>query len=224
MKASDFLKKLEQDPHYQEMQRKKEEELKKRIAEAKEIEAPFIQYLHEKGFTQINDAGELTKSKDNTKLQNIILEWLPKISNKQNSQEILVRALAVTKKPFAGKALMDLFDNQNSSHSLKWAIGNTIACSTVVNISEWLENKLKASEQPTENQMLVYAAIKYFNEEKAKTLIKNLFNHHPLQVTDAITYFGNKDDIDFLLEKRKDVNRIQRTQIDKAIKKLSKKI
>ena len=223
MKASDFQKQLEQDPEYQEMKKRQEEEMQKKIAETKEIEAPFIKFLHQKGFTQINTAGDLTKSKINTEVQDIILEWLPKISNKQNSQEVLIRALAVTKKPFDGKVLMKLFDSSNSSSNLKWAIGNTIASAFVKNISEWLEDKLTAIEQPMENQMLVYAAIKHFYKEKARLFLTKLFYKHPLQVIDAFTYIGDKRDIDFLLEKRKEVNKVQRAAIDKAIKKISKK-
>ncbi len=225
MKASELMKKLENDPKYQEMQRKQDEEFKKKIEESKILERPFIEVLHSHGFVNINDLDDLLHLKKvDSKLISLILEWIPKISNKHNSQEILIRSLAVAKEPFDGEILKQLFDSPENSQTFRWAIGNTIACTLAQNITQWLEEKLMAVEQPMENQMLVYAAIKYFDKEKAKTLIKNLFNYHPLQVADALTYIGNKDDIDFLLEKRKGVNKVQRAAIDKAIKKISKKI
>jgi len=74
-----------------------------------------------------------------------------------------------------------------------------------------------------ENQMLVYAAMKYFDREKAKSIVKSLIDKHPLQSIDALGHIGNSDDLDFLLDKRKEVSRLQRTAMDKAIKKIRKK-
>jgi hypothetical protein len=225
MKASDFLKQLEQNPEYQELQRKQKEKQKQKIEQSKIIEEPFIKMLHSNGFTQINNASDLLQLKVlDKKLQNLLLIWIPKIDNKFNSQEILIRALAVSNSPFNGTLLTTLFDNKEVSPHLRWVIGNTIACAKVDNINEWIENKLSSSEQPMENQMLVYAAIKYFDIEKAKFFLRNLFKNHPLQVADAFTYVGNDDDAFFLATMSKNIEKKFRIPVDRAIKKIKKRV
>jgi hypothetical protein len=225
MKAIDFMKKLEQDPKYKEMQKGKDEETKNKIAELKIITAPFIEELNNNGFTEIKVPSDLVQLKKvDRKLSELLLKWIPKIDNKYCSQEMFIRALAKADQPFDGRLLIDLFENKEYSSSFKWAIANTIASAKVENILEWLQKKLASSDQPIENEMLVYAAIKYFDRDKSRFFLRTLFEKHPLQVADALTYVGNNDDIIFLEEKRNNLQGVQQTQIDKAIKKLKKKL
>jgi len=224
MKANEFMKKLEQNPEYQKLQEKKHQEKQTKISEINEIEHPFIEILHANGFNEIKDTSDLLRLKKvDNKLREILLQWIPKMSNKYNSQENLVRALAVANNPFDGAVLISLFDAQESTENLRWAIGNTIASTAVENISDWLENKLTDAKQPKENQMLVYAVIKYFDREKAKKILSTLFEKHPLQVADAFTYIGNHYDAGFLKEKSRKFKGEALDEINKAIKKLTQK-
>jgi hypothetical protein len=224
MKAEEFLNKLKEDSAYQELIKKQEEERQKQISETNRIEKPLVTYLQNNGFRELNTLGELMSRKDNTDITPVLLEWIPKYNKNFYTLDTLVRLLAVTRKPFDGKILIDLFDDAEVPEDLKWTIGNTIACAYLLNIEHWLENKLNNANQPMENQMLVYAAIKYFETNKARQFLKKLFTKHPSQVIDAFTYIGTPDDIDYLLDQRQRVNKSLKGLIDKAIKKISKKL
>lgn len=226
MEARELMKQLEQDPEYQKMWARKEKEMEEKRKEIRIIEKPFIEFLHKNGFDQINSTDEIKSLKSvDAKLTDILLEWLPKLDNKHGSQEMLVRALCIAEEPFDGTLLMDLFDSKESSFNLKWVIGNTLASARrVEHITDWLEEKLSAAQPGKECEMLVYAAIKYFNYDKASTILRRLFPVFPLQVSDAFTRIGKIEDLIFLKENSIGYKGEQKTQINKAIKKLSAKV
>jgi hypothetical protein len=224
MKAEEFLNKLKEDPAYQELIEKQQKERQKNISETNRIEKPLVTYLQDNGFPQLNTLGELMRRKDNTDITSVLLEWIPKFQKNFYTLDTLVRLLAVTKKPFDGKTLLDLFDDAEIPKDLKWTIGNTIACAYLLKIEHWLENKLNNPDQQMENQMLIYAAIKYFELNKARQFLKKLFTKYPFQVIDAFTYIGTAEDIDYLLDQRQQVNKSLTRCIDKAIKRISKKL
>ncbi|MFL9484506.1 hypothetical protein ACI6Q2_17120 [Chitinophagaceae bacterium LWZ2-11] len=198
MKAIDFMKQLKQNPNYLEMQRQKEEEVQKKIVEAKNIEAPFIEDIHANEFIEIKSSGDLLKLKKvDVRLAALLLKWITQISNKHHSQEMLIRGLAVAEETFDGTLLIKLFDSESSSFNLKWAIGNTIASARVQNITDWLEDKLASDNLGKECEMLVYAVIKYFPYEKASVTLRKLFKVFPLQVAGAFTYMGKQEDLIF---------------------------
>lgn len=224
MKAIDLMNQLEKNPEYIEMRKQKEQEMQLKLAEIKSIERPFINDLQANGF-DIQASGDLLKLKKvDAKLAELLLIWLPKISDKHNSQQMLVRALAIAEKPFDGKILMQLFDNDDSSDSLKWAIGNTIASASVLNIEGWLEMKLNASQQGKQNEMLIYAAVKYFDYVKAEIILKKLFDIYPLQVADVFSKLGNGEDLKFLQIKSKNYSGEVHKQIVRYISQLKKRL
>jgi hypothetical protein len=225
MKASDFIKQLEQNPEYLERKRQDNETLQNKLKEIKSIEAPFIEDLHNNGFAEIEFASDLLNLKKvNPKLVGLILKWLPKIENTYDSQEMLVRGLVMADEPFDDTILLDLFDNKNSSFNLKWVIANTIASTRIQNIEEWLETKLTSKKQPKENEMLIYAANKYFPYAKAIRILRELFINFPLQVADAFTYIGKKDDLKFLIENNKGFEEDVEKNIKSSINKIRKRI
>ncbi len=225
MKASDLIKQLERNSEYNEKQLQNKENMQKKLAEIKLIETPFINDLHAEGFPEIESASDLLKLKKvNVKLAALLLKWIPKIDNTYNSQEMLIRGLAIAEKPFDGALLIHLFDDANSSFSLKWAIGNTIASAQVENITNWLDKKLTSDNLGKECEMLIYAAIKYFSYEKASAFLRKLFKMFPLQVSDAFTYIGRQEDLNFLKNNNKGYQVEIKDKIDSVIKKLSIKI
>lgn len=223
MKASDFINQLEQNPKYVEMQRQKEQEIQQKLSEIKIIEASFINDLNANGFIEIKDSDDLLRLKKvDAKLTDLLLKWLSEIDNKYNSQQMLVRALAIAEKAFDGKLLMQLFDSEKSSESLKWAIANTIASANVLGIEEWLEAKLNGHKQGKENEMLIYAVAKYIDYEKSEIILKKLFDIYPLQVADVFSKMGKKDNLKFLELKSKNYSGEVFKQLVKYINKLKK--
>lgn len=225
MKAIDLLKQLQQNPEYIARQKDKQKELEKKEKEIKLAEIPFIKEVQESGFKEIKQSSDLLKYKSiPEQLTNILARWIPQINNDNHSQEILIRALAISEVAFDGKFLIDLFDKSSSSFSLKWAIGNTIASAKVLNIDTWIEKKLMSPNQGKENEMLVYAAMKYFPYSKSHLLLRSVFDIYPLQVADAFTYIGKMDDFEFLSAKSKNYQGDVRAEIEKSLKDLEKKI
>ena len=225
MKASDFLKKLEQNPEYTEKKLQDEKIMQKKLAEIKVIETPFINDLHTEGFAEIESASDLLKLKKvNSKLIALLLKWIPKIDNKYNSQEMIIRGLAIAEESFDGTLLVQLFDDVKTSFSLKWAIGNTIASAQAENITNWLEEKLSSGNPGKECEMLIYAAIKYLTYENASSILRRLFKVFPLQVADAFTYIGKKEDLKFLQDNNRGYKGEVKDRIDIAIKKLRTKV
>lgn len=224
MKAIDLMNQLEKNPEYIEMRKQKEREIQLKLEEINNIETPFLSDLQANGF-DIQASGDLLKlKKADAKLTELLLMWLPKISDKHNSQQMLVRALAIAEKPFDGKILMQLFDNDDSSDSLKWAIGNTIANANVLNIKDWLEAKINSPQQGKRNEMLIYAAAKYFDYVKAEIILKNMFDIYPLQVADVFSKVGNAEDLKFLQLKSKTYGGEVHKQIVRYISQLKKRL
>ncbi|HMT72682.1 MAG TPA: hypothetical protein PKA77_01320 [Chitinophagaceae bacterium] len=225
MKADEFLSKFKENSEYKQMLKIKESEGIKKTLEIRNIEKPFIESLHKEGYKKISDSDDILKlDKVDSRLTDIILNWLIQLDNKHNSQETLVRALGKAEFPFDGTVLMRLFESQESSANLKWAIANTVAVGRAMNISEWLKEKLTADEQPKENEMLVYAALKYFEKEKTMELLLPIFDKHPLQVADALTIIGNTNTLVFLQKKIMGYKGQIKSQIEKSVKRLKNKI
>ena len=118
---------------------------------------------------------------------------------------------------------MILFDDPDSSFHLKWAIGNTIASAQVEGVNEWLKRKFSALVLGKENEMLVYAVAKYFDYSESVNIFRKIFDNYPLQVADALSKIGRKEDLEFLKEKVTQFKNAQKTSIAKAIKKLAGK-
>ena len=222
MKRKDLLNKIKSSDYLESMS---PENVKKRAEERRLIEAPFIEDLRRNGYPEIENASEiLGLRKMDKKLSTLLIKWIPEISDAQHSQETLVRALALSKSSFDGKALTELFDSNKSSYLLKWAIANTIASAKVENIEDWLEKKTFAFRLGKEHEMLVYAIMKYFNPEKASALLKKLFDTFPLQVSDALSKIGTHSDLVFLENKFFNYLGEGKSEIKGALKKLKKKL
>lgn len=224
MKAIDLINQLQKNPEYMEIRKQKEQDIQLKLTEIKGIETPFINDLQANGF-EIQTSDDLLKlKKTDARLAELILMWLPNLSDKYNSQQMLVRALAIAVRPFNGEILMQLFDSDQSSDSLKWAIGNTIASADVLNIEDWLEVKLTAPQQGKQNEMLIYAAAKYFDYVKAQIILKNIFDIYPLQVADVFSKTGNGKDLNFLQLKSENYRGEVQKRIIKYIAKLKKRL
>jgi hypothetical protein len=221
-KSSDPLKKIQPDFN---AIAEREAFFKKRKELATLYQAPMIADFRANGFEQIESAGDLIKLKVvDKKLAALILKWLRNLHNEFNTQEMLVRGLILSKTPFDGKILTDLFDSHQSNSALKWAIGNTIACAKVLNVEDWLDRKSVAFNLGKESEMLIYAFARSFSYEKASRIIRNLFEFFPLQAADALARIGKHEELTFLKGKVNKYDGPQRTSINKEIKKLEKRL
>jgi hypothetical protein len=199
--------------------------IKRRIEEGNLYEAPMMEDFRQNGYTQINTSDDLLQLKridDN--LKSLILKWIPKLDNRYKTQEMLARALILTKSSFDGKTLADLFDSHQSDLFLKWAVANTIACAKVINIEDWLERKSISINMGREYEMLVYAYARFFEYEKATRIITAQFDLFPLQAAGALAKIGQKRELSLLENKIESYKGPQRTEINKAIKKLRKRL
>jgi hypothetical protein len=221
MRAIDFIKQLEQNAEYVKQQLEKEEKMNEKASELKIIEEPFINDLNINRIHNIKNAGDLLKLKKiDDKLAKLLLKWIPKIDDKYNFKEILIRALAVSEGSIDGGILMQLFDNEETSPSLKWAIGNTIACANVKDVSIWLQKKFTALKVGKEHEMLVYALVKYLDHRKACEILRRIFDTYPLQAADAFSMIGDYVDLEYLEKQSGNYTKELRTGINKSIKKL----
>src|SRR5580692_10906757 len=97
MRAIDFIKQLEQNAEYVKQQQEKEKKMNEKASELKIIEEPFINDLNSNGIHNIKNGGDLLRLKKiDDKLAKLLLIWIPKIDDKYNFKEILIRALAVS--------------------------------------------------------------------------------------------------------------------------------
>jgi hypothetical protein len=154
----------------------------------------------------------------------LILKWIPVIDNSYNSKEVLVRVLKKAKDSFDGALLIKLFEDIDSSFYLKWAIADTIAKSKADNVAIWVEEKLAVEKPGKEYEMLIYATIRLFSYEKAQSIFVRLFRIFPLQIADAFTKIGKKEDLIFLRNNNKGFDREVQSAINDYADKLEKKI
>ena len=225
MKAKDLIKKLEEDPEYIKMKQKKEEEAKIRKDAIEKIEYPFIEELNKHGFGEIKNLPDLQRLKEiDDILLNLILKWILIMDNTYNSQEVLVRILKKAKNPFDGTTLIKLFDSDDASFNLKWAIADTIARSQATNVTDWVEQRLSVNRPSKECEMLIYAAMRLFSYEKARSIFLRLFKIFPLQIADAFTKIGTDDDLMFLRVNNKEFDREVQTAIGDYANKLGKRL
>jgi hypothetical protein len=198
----------------------------KKLEELKIIEADFVRAWNERHFPEIQGTGEVVQNsfKLTPEMVSFILEWIPRLTNKHGSQECLVRALKRSTKPVDGAVLMDLFDKEDSSFYLKWAIGNTIALVKVLGVEQWIKEKLSPDRYAKENEMLVWGLGKYFDYDTAIAMLKKLFKNYPIHAAEAISKIGKEQDLTFLHEHFDEVGKDQRTAVKSAIKKLEKRL
>lgn len=221
-----MLKGFIEDPNYPKGSEQLEAAIAKRMEQLKILEHEFMAEWQSHGFSKIESSGDIMhfKRKLSSEEVEFVLKWLPKISNEIGSQETLVRALILAAKPFDGQGLMDLFDDPESSFHLKWAIGNTIASTKVLNVVEWLKSKFQSLSLGKEKEMLVYALGKYLDTEEAREYLMNVFDHYPSHAADTLARIGGRNDLDFIVNKLASYKGPSKALIKKSIKKMEKKL
>jgi hypothetical protein len=119
---------------------------------------------------------------------------------------------------------MELFDDPESSFHLKWAIGNTIESTKVLNVIEWLKSKFESLALGKEKEMLVLALGKYLDVGEAREYLVKVFDDYPSHAADTLARIGGRDDLEFIVNKLSTYNGPSKAIIKKSIKRLEKKL
>ena len=226
MNTENFLNEQHGDSERQKKMEERKAQTERRLSQINAIEHEGLNEWRSKGYPEVETLSDIMNLKKRLTGEqvNFLLKWIPKIDNTVGSRESLVRALILADKPFDGQVLMELFDDPDSSFYLKWAIGNTIASAKVRNVTQWLKSKFETLSLGKEKEMLVYALGEYLNEEEARDCLIKIFDNYPLHAADTLAKIGRREDLDFLLSKLATYKGPGRGSINKAIKKLEKKL
>jgi hypothetical protein len=243
--AEELVNQLPADPEYQKRRAESEARRKKRIEADREAARPVIQELQESGYN-VTCCGDYLNSnyRLTPKEVEILIKWLPEIKS-QDVQEIMVRALGGTKKPFDGKPLIDLFEKAGKyfkGDSLQWAIANIIYIGKVENINEWVVEALKNKKYGGARDMLCYAVAKMLPAEEAIPLLISIYDQLSITATAALGKVAKDGSVIDFLRKRQDEyseileqkqyrsslhrNRLRTTVwgIDSAVRKIERRI
>ncbi|MCP4138527.1 MAG: HEAT repeat domain-containing protein [bacterium] len=162
MTAQEFLDQKQNDPEYQAMLKKKEEEFAARGRELDEMYEPILKDIRKAGY-RINDIDDILSETGqamglvpvSSEIVNIILAKLPQLSD-IGALDWLVRIVGATRTPYKADALIELFD-KTESVDLKWIIGNTFSLTEPENIYPWIMEKVRDKSLGPARQMLVVA-------------------------------------------------------------------
>jgi len=243
--AEELVNQLQENPEYQKRKAEIDARRKKRIEADRGAARPVIQELQNSGYNvtcfsdYVNSNYRLTP-----KEVKILIKWLPEIKS-QDVQEMIVRALGGTEKPFDGRPLTDLFEQAGKSFkgdSLQWVIANTISIGKVENITDWIVEAIQVKKHGGARDMLCYAVAKQLSTEISIPLLISVFDQLSITATDALGKIAKDQSIiDFLRKKQAEYaeileqksyrsplhrNRLKTTVrgINSAVRKIEKRI
>jgi hypothetical protein len=146
-------------------------------------------------------------------------------------KESIVRLLAAAGEPFDGRLLARIFDetllhdsetaDANTTialNDLRWAIGNTIACSRPFGITEWVLRKINDPLLGKSKEMLIVALKDLVPREGAIAICRDFFDEFPPQCATVLGEMGDISESRFLGEKKKEFSGATLNEIRKAIK------
>jgi hypothetical protein len=126
--ATELMAHLDNDPEYQQQRRLKEQQRLATTAANSRDAAPVVNQLRAMGFPVTSIPELHHQGLDYRAAIPVLLDWLPKITNRI-VQETIVRALSVPwAKPDAARPLIRLFIDldDDPQSALRWAIGNAL--------------------------------------------------------------------------------------------------
>lgn len=127
--AEELMAELEADPEWVAARGREDQQRQRRIEEYDRVAAPLKAELAKAGF-QVDSVDDLHNQRlDYRDAIPILLEWLPRIENR-DVKESVVRALTVKwAKPAAAPLLIEEFRRADDSSELglRWVIGNALA-------------------------------------------------------------------------------------------------
>ena len=188
------------------------------------MEKDLLHLLQSEGL-QIESLDDIVKLKaplDRVYVE-IILTHLQSEFEEPNTLEMLVRGLATPSQRFNGEILTDLFD-RTENEVLRWSIANTIFESKPLKIENWLKTTINRDDIGISKEMLLLALPRILEVEESREYLYKYFEEFPTHSANAIAEIGTNEDIEFLANHKKGKEKWVIKEIEKAEKKIRKKL
>lgn len=151
----------------------------------------------------------------------ILLKWLPGVPYK--IQESIIRKLIHATEPYDGRPLCECFDNDREEH-LRFPIAVTITETQATDITDWLITRARQRRFGSDRGQLLLAAARHLTRDTAISILRDAVDDLPGWTAMALGAIGGPEDAD-LLEGHLDQPRAwERKEIEKAIRKIKKRI
>jgi len=221
--AKELVSQLQQDPEYEARRGTLERENAAREETFRVITAPLRQQLASAGYPTV-DVFRIAEQYAPlpSDLVALLLHSLPALSDPW-LQEGVVRALAAAAAPFDGRPLVRLFE-ETDSHSLRWAIANTMAYGRPYGIADWILGVLRRPTIGKAREMLALAAARLAPPEQANPVLLELIDELPGHVAMALAESGGRQELAVLEQPRPAVARWVGREIERAIRKIRRRL
>ena len=222
--AKEFMDELASDPEYQRAIEEKRQASERHRLHVAKLEAPIIAELQAKGCSIPSLSFLVNKDvKLSPEIADILISWMRRTENNAIA-ELLVRPLAATKFPIPGAPLAELFDRFDDDDALRWATTNTMAEAKLTGIEDWLCRRFPDRSLGSARQRMATAVAKHVPKERALPLLRDALDDMPGHVAMALRWVGEREDVERMKEIRDDVKTWERREIDKAIKRIEKRL
>jgi hypothetical protein len=221
--AEELMADLQRDSAYLEQQKSLARERSARQERIRALHAPILEDYRRIGVVA-NSIEDLV-ARYAPLPENIVDRLLAWISASQEPDvlEPLVRALAATTLPYDGRPVVDVF-SKTDSEFVQWAAANTLATTSPTGVAAWVADAVRDPRYGRARDMLVMALARLASPAEANRVLVSIFDEIPTQVTDALAISGGPSELAFLQSKQGDYRGATRKQIDKAIRRLQKRL
>ncbi|MNS04258.1 hypothetical protein D3C72_356140 [compost metagenome] len=152
----------------------------------------------------------------------VLLDWLRADVEELLLEEILIK-LRKPKKTFDGRRLAALFES-TTSQAVRFEVGVTMELARPTGLEEWVISAINDSSYGDTRISLAVAAAKMAPQDKANMALLQIFDLHPYTVCQALGISGGPTELRFLAERAEKVKGNARKDIERAIKKIKKRL
>lgn len=123
--------------------------------------------------------------------------------------------------PFNGQVLCDYFDRVKKN---RWSTAEVMDASKAIVPCDWILRTLADENVGKDREMLCYAVAKHCPPDKARAVLRQVFEDLPGHACRGLGVVGNEDDLKFLIEASTRFTTWRFTEINRAIKKIAKRL
>ncbi|MFN7431294.1 MAG: hypothetical protein ACK54T_07045 [bacterium] len=134
---------------------------------------------------------------------------------------VLLGILRRSPVPFDGQVLCDYFDRVKKN---RWSTANGMYTSKAIVPCAWILRTLADDNFGRDREMLCYAVAKHCPPDKARVVLRQVFEDLPGHACWGLGVVGNEDDLKFLIEASTRFTTWRFTEINRAIKKIAKRL
>ena len=223
MSAAQFMAELDSDPESVARRRVLEDSVAKRSQQMALVLQPVLADLSDAGYesANLNDLVERYAPLPQD-VAKILRRWLSQISEPTVKEQI-VRSLAASAERFPGTELVATFETA-TAESLRWAIANTMAESRPSGLERWLAGALSNEHYGKAREMLLVAAARLLSPVEANMLILPFLRRMPLHAAKALAESGGLNELAVLEERLGVTKGMEHKEIERAIRKIRKRL